>query len=323
MRLLSRTAASTSVQTAAHAGCAWFVVGGTAGGAAAVGGVAGGGGERRGRLLGARRRRGSARRPARGRLGGGGLGGGERQRRPARQRAARRRRRGSRRRARAGAAWQRRGRRVVAAAAPARRAAAARGLVVREVRGRHAQHRAAADGRPDVEGAVVVRGDDRARAALAVVARRRVGRDDDEVADAERRRGGRGRRRRSDPLRFSGWRGDDAPRGLLERERRALVRLPLDDDVVGAELHDCGPEWRTRITPGRAPSTANAPLADAALRDASRLGGRRRRRRRGLAGPAAVARDGCPHLALARRRRHRRRVVQIKGAVRALAHLFL
>ena len=43
----------------------------------------------------------------------------------------------------------------------------------------------------------------------------------------------RGRRRCLLGLRVDG-RGDDAPRGLLDRERRALVRLPLDDDVVGA-----------------------------------------------------------------------------------------
>ena len=77
-------------------------------------------------------------------------------------------------------------------------------------------------------------GDNRARAALSIIPGRRVGRDDDEVADAERRRGGHGRRRRRDPLRLPRRRGDDAARGLLERERRALVRLPLDDDVVGA-----------------------------------------------------------------------------------------
>ena len=39
--------------------------------------------------------------------------------------------------------------------------------------------------------------------------------------------------------------GDDAPRGLLERERRALVRLPLDDDVVGADGFHY--EWRQQF----------------------------------------------------------------------------
>ena len=84
---------------------------------------------------------------------------------------------------------------------------------------------------------------------------------DDEVADAEGRRVGRGRRRRSDPLRFSGWRGDDAPRGLLERERRALVRLPLDDDVVGACVwlgyRVDGVEWR--IYPHHAIAASRRP----------------------------------------------------------------
>ena len=95
------------------------------------------------------------------------------------------------------------------------RAAAARGRVLREVRGRDAQHRVAADGRPDVEGAVVVRGDDRARAALSIIPGRRVGR-----RRRGRRRGTSAGRPRApaagaDALRFSGWRGDDAPRGLL------------------------------------------------------------------------------------------------------------
>ena len=54
---------------------------------------------------------------------------------------------------------------------------------MREVRGRHAQRRAAADERPNVEGRVV-RGGGGARAALSFSGRR-VGRDDDEVADAE------------------------------------------------------------------------------------------------------------------------------------------
>ena len=83
----------------------------------------------------------------------------------------------------------------------------------------------------------------------------------DRRADAERRRGGRGRRRRRDALRFSGWCGDDAPRGLLERERRALVRLPLDDDVVGACVwlgyRVDGVEWR--IYPHHAIAASRRP----------------------------------------------------------------
>ena len=114
-----------------------------------------------------------------------------------------------------------------AAAAPARRAAAERGPVVREVRGRHAQHRAAADGRPDVEGAVVVRGDDRARAALAVVARRRVRRDDDEVADAERR----GRWRRGAAPRGRGGRRAARPRLAAGARRPRLVAGAAGDAV--------------------------------------------------------------------------------------------
>ena len=47
----------------------------------------------------------------------------------------------------------------------------------------------------------------------------------------------RGRRRGLLGLLVDG-RADDAPRGLLDRERRALVRLPVDDDVDGAELDD-------------------------------------------------------------------------------------
>ena len=78
----------------------------------------------------------------------------------------------------------------------------------------------------------------------------------------------RGRRRGLLGLLVDG-RADDAPRGLLDRERRALVRLPLDDDVVGACVwlgyRVDGVEWRvfTRITPSprvEGPNdAANAP----------------------------------------------------------------
>ena len=127
---------------------------------------------------------------------------------------------GSSRRRRARVAARRgggRGRRVVSAAAPRVARPPARGLVVREVRGRHAWHRVAADGdrtskEPSSFAATIVPGPP-SRLWPGDVSGATTARSPARNAGGAAAGAGAGATR----ARFSGWRGDDAPRRFLER----------------------------------------------------------------------------------------------------------